>query len=164
MIFSLLSMVQAVTQWEKHEKMNNLYVKRMQSVPCSLYSQAVTENGGEFYRKRGCGNRKLILMTFKRFSLSSTGQELKVIRCLGIYCWFVCASGVWKKNFPAPSTIMNFAPPYFKRGFSWILHTPIIPEPEVTCSSPMCIIPGTNRYLGFSVHEAQLDGPQDVVS
>ena len=29
-------MVQAVIQWEKHEKMNNLYVKRMQSV---LYSQ-----------------------------------------------------------------------------------------------------------------------------
>ena len=39
MKFSSLPMVQAVVQWEKHEKMNNLYVKRMQSVPCFLYSQ-----------------------------------------------------------------------------------------------------------------------------
>ena len=39
MKFSSLPVVQAVIQWEKHEKINNLYVRYMQSVPCSLYSQ-----------------------------------------------------------------------------------------------------------------------------
>ena len=36
-----------------------------------------------------------ILMAFKRFNLSSIGQELKILECLGIYCWFVCGLGVW---------------------------------------------------------------------
>ena len=103
MIVSSSPVMQALIQWEKHEKMNNLYVKRMQSVPCSLYSQGgvqLPKIRMNFIEKRGCGNRKPILMTFKRFNLSSTEQELEVIGSLGIYCWFVCASGVWKKSFP----------------------------------------------------------------
>ena len=47
-----------------------------------------------FIKKESAGNRKPILMTFKRFNLSFTGQELKVTGCLKIYCWFVFASGV----------------------------------------------------------------------
>ena len=70
MKFSSLPVVQAVIQWEKHEKMNNLYVKRMQSVPCSLYSQGgvqLPKMGVNFTEKGGAATASL----FPRLSYTS---------------------------------------------------------------------------------------------
>ena len=46
--------------------------------------------------RRWAGRICSILMRSKRANLSRFGHELKAIGCLGIYCWFVCALGVWK--------------------------------------------------------------------
>ena len=60
---------------------------------------AVIENRSKLCWKESCGNRKSILITFKRFNLSVIEHELKIIKFLKIYCWFVCALDVWKKSF-----------------------------------------------------------------
>ena len=93
-------MVQAVIQWEKHEKMNNLYVKRMQSVPCSLYSQEgvqLPKLGVNFTKIGGAATASLFYSvpeTLRKLSLTTVHHNMS-----------------WKKNelsHPRHRLIKNF--------------------------------------------------------
>ena len=133
MKFSSFPMVQTVIQWEKHEKMNNLYVERMQSVLCSLYSQERVQLPKKEVRQPQAYTNDFQTLQFELYWAGIEG--IRVFGDILLIC--MCLMCV-KKCFPA------------RQALSWILHLPKR-QASTFCTSKHTLICGHRHYdsVGF---------------